>query len=440
MKSYRSEVKSLFNSIERCVYRLRYVLILLLGITLLSAGAYRFFVIKSTLPSYRLMEIGLLFVLLSFYPIAKKSEIKAINERIFLLVMVIIAFVFNASWSLASPVPLGCDTPYYIEVTKWMAEDFLRALQIGSFMEPLPLLFFAVMYKMGIPIQYIFQVFIPLSMALTLLPFFLLIKRRFDLKTAQIATLFFVFSPYHLRLILDLHRQTFAIFFLICFIYFALYEKGFPWKTLLCGTVLYFSHALPFSIGVSIVLIYSLFAKNKTSARNLIIFLGYMSLVALVTWNCMHWSNKFEIILSRYNKYSLSSFVRPIEKRPRLIHSFIEGVEWGAVLLIVSVFSLASEFLERRVRDLLFAIAMLYLFAVMCSVIYCWWIWGLPERWALHLDIPTSFYASLLIKESKKQKFLLTSILFVHLLSAITFGLMYLVPTRWIERPVWSSW
>lgn len=429
----RAEIGEYFS--EKLSASKKNVIILVLGIVLIIAGVYRLLVVKPTLPSHRMIEIGLLLSLLGASFTAKKSVFPPINEKIFISLALLIGFCFNAIWGLLSPIPLGHDTLFYIEITKWVSEDFSRTIQLSSFIEPLPPLIFAILYRLGLPLRFIFVVFVPLCVTLSSIPLYVLIKKKQGIEVAQIAVLFFIFSPYHLRVVLDLHRQAMAILFLTSFVYFAITEAKIPWKTCLCLVLLGLSHGLTLIVGLASVIIYAGLSKNKRVLINvfvsmLLLFLAILPIIAII-----HWARKLNIVINWYLTEGLISLINSPENMKRFAYSFVEGVEWGIIPLIAGFSSFLEDFREKSWN--VFLVLMGYLLLTMVSVIFCRWMWGLPDRWAIHLDIPTSYYAAKTVRRSIKQHFTLFSILLPLLLSSLSFGYIYLNPIRWPNRAPW---
>jgi hypothetical protein len=398
-------------------------------------GVWRLF-LRVTLPSYRIIEVGVVSVL--FYAIVsdrlplRDRQFPRPTDATFLLGALPVGFLLRSLWSIVSPYPLGADTPNYLDLTVLVACDFRRLSELMlNGMEPLPLMIFGGLARVGLPVSLISRLVVPAVSTATLIPFYYLTKRMRDANTAQIATLILMVSPFQFRLILDLYRQVVAVFFLLCALYFLISERArYPWKTFLTAVATLLSHAAVFFVFVSVALLYCLFHKDSIVRRNLLLIAAAF-VPLLFLWIPYSYWNRW-----LYFTYVALPTVIDILTPSSLVwhlmdkwHITFEVLEWGASLVVVGLIGLTRT----RRADLPAVFILCIAFYVLLGIFGPPFFWREPDRWALQADIPLSILAAdLITKTEKRQALWLALILLWVLLDSITFAAVYFKP--WTTR------
>jgi len=139
-----------------------------------------------------------------------------------------------------------------------------------TFHEPLSYFMFASTIKLGLPLSSIPLLVVPFFSAITLLPFFLLVRQLSNGKTAMVATALLAFSPMQFRIMLDLYKNAIANFILFCLLYFFLTEKSrTPYKSIASATLLFATHIFTSALFVLAIGIHSITKKDSEELRKL---------------------------------------------------------------------------------------------------------------------------------------------------------------------------
>ena len=138
------------------------------------------------------------------------------RELVFLILLLGISLFYYTLYQSRSPLVYGIDGPYYL-----IQIDYIRSTGGMYYGDP-PLTFY---------VLYLFYLVFGDSMAavkigsvffssLTVIPLFMLVRRRYGLEPAMVSTLLYIFSPHIIRLMGDFVKNTFGLLFLTIYLYF----------------------------------------------------------------------------------------------------------------------------------------------------------------------------------------------------------------------------
>lgn len=405
------------------------------GVALLFCGLGRV-VSTPTLPSYRLMEMGtvcfVLYMILTFKNRLSSNRYPPFNETSFLLLSVSSAFLYRAIWSIISPYPLGADTPTYLDLTIFVSEDPTRVIGLSKVgFEPLPLLVFAVLRIVGLPVSIIPTVVIPAVSSLSLLPIYFLTKKLKGIESAQLATFLMAVSTFQFRLILDLYRQVFAIFFMMLSLYFMLNERGMlPLRTIASATATALSHGASFFTLILVTILYVLASKSATARRNLIVCLIGLFPALMFLILVGYWGPWIAYVLGNL-EFFMSRLFSPVSLAASFAnkwHVVFEVVMWGMALGLAGLPSI----LRAKRNDFFLSFLVGVILLMVLGVFGPFGFWQEPDRWAMHMDIPLAVFAASTISRSNVKKALFALVFFWVFLDSLTFVHVYFKP--WTTR------
>ncbi len=418
---------------------------------IIASGLYRLIVLqKITLPTIRLFELGI-FLPALYITLRRGYSLEifrriifSIPRKVFLSVVTLTAYILYAYWALAAPHLIGSDTPKYLYWTQKLATHlldltFLKLFFTNNMLEPIPLLLFATLYRLGLPFEVIPKVVVPAFLAFSIPIFYKLSRRFIGEREAMMGTLVFAISPLHLRLALDLFRQAMGYFFAMVTLYFACTEKGkIPWKTTVFLLLTALSHAAPAVIVILTATIFIIISgrwirlkevNQELIRNNFIKMLIIYFVCALMIAPYTYWSLWIEKQLANASSYLekplLLAFPQAFYHR---LHLTFELFEWCSSLTIMGFLGFYEATRRKEPYSLLTSLLLSTLITISFAL-FLRFFWTAPDRWGLIIDIPLAFFATYYI--SKRHYYLsIGAFLLVVLwtfIDSISFGFAYMV-------------
>ena len=300
------------------------ILLLFFGMALAAAASMMLAISKHILTPIHMLAAGTVLITLYIIPYLPplKADMPTTSGKI-LLAILCIAFYIRTFIVFAIPYFAGFDTAHYIASSLYFAKnwDEVPATLIFStetmhiafpwgekvdypFYEPLSYFLFASTIKLGLPPMLIPLLIVPFFSTITLLPFFLLVRRVSDGRTALVATALLTFSPMQFRMMLDLYKNVIANFFLFCSLYFFMAEKSrIPYRSLASATLL-FATSIPMSaLLMGTIGIHSIVKKDSRELRRLALIVFAALLLSLAPIRVF---NAFDPILKTGEKVTPS--------------------------------------------------------------------------------------------------------------------------------------
>jgi len=226
----------------------------------------------ATIPSFRLIEIGVAAIVFPSLPISKAS-FNILHDRRFLWVIVATSFIFKVVWEIIFQSPTYGNNPYYLSTIEKFGRDPGLLLRTWR---PVPILFMLVTYRAGLPYMFIPWFLIPAFSALTIVPLYFLVRNLFDVETASLASLLLAFAPLQMYMLQDtLYENAIGNFFLILALYFCFNEKTrFPIRSFVSALALFLSHILPSVIFIASLIVYCLTNRWTGRTKRMILILS----------------------------------------------------------------------------------------------------------------------------------------------------------------------
>ena len=332
-----------FNSVLRFI-----------GVALLALGVVRLLYV-ATIPSFSLIELGLLALIYPSLPVGKLDARRLGGWR-FLGAVVAASFVFKLLWvniTLSIFPQAVLDIQYYQPVVEQVAETL--ALPHDMWWEPLSIIAMAGLVRVGIPFSSVARVFIPALSSLTLIPFFL-VFRNFDKPEAvSVATLLLAFAPMELSMLqIQMYRDIFAGFFLMAALYFTFTEsRRIPVMTLLSAAALFLSHVVPSLLYLATVLVYGLWNRKERNGKRCEILFAFLAGILLVSMLCFS-HTIYSWLYNYVRSFKLAEVPLILSRVYFLRHALVPGA-----VLIVSSMPTLVYLVSSRASRLDLALAML---------------------------------------------------------------------------------
>ncbi len=391
-------------------------LVVVIALFSIILGLYRLiFLQKTTLPTIRLLELGIFsLTLYILYKIRDFSKIFykkfIISKKFTLIASIIIGYVHCAYWAIVSPQPTSIDIPRYSQWTQELAAHlfdpiFLKSFFTSHLLEPLPLLLFATLYRLGLPFEAITTVVVPSFIASSVFVFYKLSKEFVDEREAVMGALIFAVSPLHLKLALDVLRHTIGYFFALITLYFACTEKRrIPWKTTTFLLLTALSHAVP---AVTLILTAITFAiitwkkweplkrsEQEIVRNNLLKTIAIYFVCAPIIAPYTYWPLWIEM---RYYKKLHSYLEKPLLlMHPEAFHLRLLTTtwlfEWCFSIAVVGFLGFYTALKNKELEPLPTSLLLSVLTTILFALLFPFFLWNQPDRWGLMIDIPLTFF------------------------------------------------
>jgi len=378
-------------------------LLTLLGLSLVLVGAVRLHY-SPTIPSFRLMEIGVILAVLPHIPISRPlAEQKFTSKRIaqVLVGALVASFLLRSLYNVVSPLPAGADTATYMFYAAYVAKNlesipailFFHTSPYSIYFEPFVWIVFGVLVRIGFPLEWIPQILVPLVSTVTILPFYRLVARFKGTSVALPAALLLSVAPLQLRFSLDLFRNVFGNLFMICAFYFILFERRrVPWKSICLVALLAATYQPSFLLFLVTIVAYLGFGHPPNgSRRNLLI-----ALIAMIPLGVPAYLGTGGLVVSFL--HSIFANITGLLHGPfdwqRGVRDASFPFSWSFALVCMSIPLLIST----RRRDFFF----FYVASVMALVALFVLGTGYGERWGDFVEFGIAAYAGQQLATSKK--------------------------------------
>lgn len=432
---------------------IKHLLLVIIACLLVTYGFLRL-IHKPTLPSYRLIEVGIVLMAYVLLVTLRSGRLSYMGfmflksrkwfegDYIFLLIVLLLALLYRMVWFIFVPYPIGSDTYKYLAALENIHKDpsYLMSLTLRGF-DILPMTLLWIFYEL-FSFRFIYTVLIPSFSAFSIIPFYLILKHFYnDANTVRLATILFAFSTLHMRLILDLYRQTIAYFFMLWAFYYILTEKSrFPWRALVFFSATWLSHqAILVTLFLTLV-VFALLRRNRELLIRLfmIIFIGLVSGIALMSYIHILCFTKPAVLKSFSYRLLHPMFLDPEMSAYfyKKIHLTIELFEWMLALFLLSLIYLTKLLSYKRKfwkeGDAFFFTFFVVVIFLVLQALYPI-VWPEPDRWGLTLDIPLAIFAaqtilSLNFPTEGRKIFFVAVCIFWSFVDSLTFSILYLTP------------
>jgi len=384
------------------------------GVVLICLGIIRMFSL-ATIPSFRLIEIGVAAIVFPSLPVSKGS-FKILRDGRFLWVIVAASFIFKVVWEIIFQSPTYGSNPYYLSTIEKFDAD--PSLLLRSW-RPVPFFLMLALYRTGLSFTYILWFLIPVFSALTIVPFYFLVKNLSDVETASLASLFLAFAPLQMYMLQDiLYENAIGNFFLILALYFCFNEKGkFPVRSVISAIALFLSHILPFVIFIASLIVYCLTNRWTGRTRRILLILSATTVFFVAALIFGSWG-----LLATITKTFLSPRFNSVEVMLAEMYS-LRHVFIPSLTLSVAAFSLV--FAKRSsgrggfglMACMLAGLALLSLPLVLkADYSKFWWF----VRLWFHVEFPIAFYAARTGLQSVRGRYAIVVVFLLVLTDSLT--------------------
>jgi len=376
----------------------------------------------ATVPSFRLTEIGVAAIVFPSLPVSKASvKILRDGDGRFLWAIVAASFVFKVVWEIIFQSPTYGSNPYYLStIEKFDANPSL----LLSSRRPVPFSFMLAMYRAGLPYMYTPWFLIPAFSALTIVPFYFLVRNLTDVETASLSSLLLAFAPLQIYMLQDtLYENAIGNFFLILALYFCFNEKTrFPIRSFVSAIALFLSHILPSVIFIASLIVYCL--TNGWTARTKRMILILSATTVFFAGLLIHgfgWSS------ASITKTFLSPHFNSVEVMLAEMYS-LRHVFIPSLTLSVAAFSLvlAKRSSSRRgsglMASMLIGLILLSL-PLLLKTDYSK-LWWFVRLW-FHVEFPVAFYAATAGLQSVRGRYAIAMVFLLVLTDSLTTASRY---------------
>lgn len=356
------------------------------------------------------------------------SYLERIPKHKFYLLLICLGS-FLPRFMLHYPVPVGYDTWHqYFPITISLAKmDYLEMVttlflrerkevsQIVYYHEPLLPLIFAFLYKLGMPLFLIISLFMSFVATLSIVIFFLLLKRIIGEKEAFVAAFLIALSPLQMYIFCDLFKNVFALLFM--FLSFYLYictqiEANFRnyIALILVLSLLLASHILTYLITIGTFAILTMLKSFRNHDRKLKIKVLMIPIIGSIIFSMApFWI--YPEVLQHYgiNLSREGVLIRRSEGYAKL-DELLRSILWTSPVICLGLLELTENpklsdknilFLSLLITSIVGATASLVIFHSIVML----------RRWLWFAEYPFATFTSLLIASRGEDKYVSSAIL-----------------------------